>query len=137
MSACILWKGRTKKGYGIIVDKQRQYAAHRLAYVLANNLSLQDIAGLVIRHTCDNPLCVNPEHLIPGTHQDNMDDMRVRGRSTAGSKNPGAILTDEQVSTIRETTIKGDPVNGVRAKALEYDVAKSTISNIINRKRWK
>lgn len=59
--------------------------AHRASYRLFIG-SIPD--GLMIRHRCDNPSCVNPKHLEPGTHQDNMDDMALRspGRAASGIK---------------------------------------------------
>lgn len=54
---------------------------HRAEYCLANGLTLEDIAGLVVMHTCDNPRCSNPEHLVLGTQRDNMLDMRNKGRA--------------------------------------------------------
>ncbi|CAD5239093.1 putative homing endonuclease [Klebsiella phage vB_KpP-Screen] len=54
---------------------------HRAEYCLANGLTLEDIAGLVVMHTCDNPRCINPEHLVLGTQRDNMLDMRNKGRA--------------------------------------------------------
>ena len=50
---------------------------HRIVYALITG---EDITGLVVRHICDNPLCVNPDHLLAGTHIDNMCDRRERGR---------------------------------------------------------
>ena len=51
---------------------------HRLVYELVHN---KDITGLVVRHTCDNPKCINPEHLLEGTASDNAKDRDERGRT--------------------------------------------------------
>lgn len=59
---------------------------HRATYCLANGLELKDIAGLVVMHTCDNPRCINPEHLVLGTQKDNMLDMRNKGRAVGNVK---------------------------------------------------
>ncbi|UVX31200.1 HNH endonuclease [Klebsiella phage VLCpiA1b] len=59
---------------------------HRAEYCLANGLTLEDIAGLVVMHTCDNPRCINPEHLVLGTQRDNMLDMRNKGRAVGNVK---------------------------------------------------
>lgn len=62
-------------------------------------------AGLFVLHHCDNPCCINPEHLYTGTHADNTRDMVVRGRapgnSMPGVRNPATKLTEAQVSQIR------------------------------------
>lgn len=59
---------------------------HRAEYCLANGLTLEDIAGLVVMHTCDNPRRINPEHLVLGTQRDNMLDMRSKGRAVENVK---------------------------------------------------
>lgn len=73
-NGCWVWTGaRRGKGYGDIVgDAGRRIAAHQLSYKWAHG-SIPD--GLFVLHKCDNKLCVNPDHLFVGTHQDNMDDM--------------------------------------------------------------
>jgi len=60
--------------------------------------------GHLIRHKCDNPLCINPEHLETGTHEDNMRDKVERNRcaSLKGSDNPSAKLTEDKVLEIRK-----------------------------------
>jgi len=58
---------------------QKTYRAHRLAYELTYDTSLGDKFAC---HTCDNPLCVRPDHIFPGTPKDNFDDAFSKGRST-------------------------------------------------------
>jgi hypothetical protein len=66
-------------GYGTLYAEGRHQGAHRLAWELANGRAIP--AGLFICHRCDNPLCVNPDHLFLGTHTDNMRDMIAKGRA--------------------------------------------------------
>lgn len=78
---CWEWSGsRNADGYGIFTATRLGLAnarAHRLLYELAVGPIPE---GLLLRHSCDNPPCVNPDHLIPGTQDDNMKDMVERGR---------------------------------------------------------
>ena len=83
---CKEWQGyRDKDGYGRVRVAGKRVMAHRAAYAQARGLPLDAIAGRVIRHKCDNPSCVNPEHLEEGTHQDNMDDKVARHPEFGGA----------------------------------------------------
>lgn len=77
-SVCLEWTGgKAGPGYGYIhIGNGIQRYVHRISYQLAYG-DIPD--GLVIRHKCDNPLCVNPEHLETGTHKENMRDSVERG----------------------------------------------------------
>lgn len=86
---CILWSMATDRaGYGVATVGGKTEYAHRVAYCRANNVPLESIKGRVIRHSCDNPTCVNPVHLSEGTHADNVADKVSRNRqhSTAGTE---------------------------------------------------
>ena len=79
---CWQWAGATQKGYGRFYAGNRMVLAHRFSYELAKG-PIPD--HLQINHECDNPWCVNPDHLYAGTQQHNMDDRdrRERRRSKA------------------------------------------------------
>ena len=80
-TGCRVWNGRINKpgGYGRIGYRYRQWRAHRLIY----HLLVGDVpAGMELMHSCDNPLCINPNHLRPGTHSENISDAYRRGRKT-------------------------------------------------------
>lgn len=86
---CWLWHGslNTARGYGIMfLRTNASVAAHRYSYFLKSDDLPSD---QLIRHRCDNPRCVNPNHLLPGTHRDNALDAKERGRNTKGRKFPG------------------------------------------------
>lgn len=75
---CWIWtKDKNGQGYGRIRKWNGETRAHRVAYLLANG---EFDRSLVMCHKCDNPSCVNPNHLFPGTLQDNFEDMRAKGR---------------------------------------------------------
>jgi hypothetical protein len=92
--------------------------------------------GLLVCHTCDNPPCVNPNHLFLGTNDDNMKDMAKKGRSSdnRGSKNPKAKLTEQDAIQIRKLHKQG--MTGAEL-GRNFGVVKETIYDIINGKRWK
>lgn len=137
MTECILWsKSKDRDGYGQIVSNGKHLKAHRLAYAQANNLSYDDLKGQIVRHKCDTPSCINPEHLELGSHQDNMDDRRKRGRTARGVKHGRAVLTDEDVANIRKEYVKRSSTHGCPALALKYNVHLSTIHKIVNHLRW-
>ena len=78
-SGCHIWRGsRTAGGYGRISFNGREMYAHRLAAAEAFGMFDQ---RLVVLHECDNPPCVNPEHLRLGTQADNIRDMAAKGRT--------------------------------------------------------
>ena len=82
-AGCWNWTaGTSHNDYGLfsLSRLQGMVRAHRLSFVWASGQTLQDIQGKVVRHTCDNTRCVNPDHLKVGTHQQNSDDMIQRGR---------------------------------------------------------
>lgn len=113
-------------GYG-----RHQALAHRFAYVQANGIRLEDIAGKVVRHRCDNPRCVNPKHLELGTHKDNTNDAVVRGRFVVGSRHVNAVLTEEQVRSIKASSSS----SSVLAK--QFGVGARTVRRIKSGEDWK
>jgi len=72
---------RRKHKYGQISINGKHVSAHRFSYELHRGNVIDD---LMVLHTCDNPICVNPEHLYLGNHQQNMNDMNQRGRGNKG-----------------------------------------------------
>lgn len=142
MTDCIEYKGSSDSfGYGRVWSptKKRHEKAHRISYCESKGIDLSEIAGLVVRHTCDNPPCINPNHLILGTHKDNSQDMVSRGRNKffKGEDHTLAKLTNKDVDSIRERYKPRCRTNGCRAMAREYGVCHKTIHEVIHNKRWR
>lgn len=77
--ACWPWTASLSgSGRPYIEFEGRKYLAYRLTYELVNGAAIAD--NVMARHTCDNEICCNPNHIIPGTHQENMNDMKQRER---------------------------------------------------------
>lgn len=91
-------------------------------------------AGMVIRHTCDNRLCINPEHLIAGTHADNVRDRVARGRSASGEHNGRSKLTASQAKAIYKHKDKGTSKTDL---ARIYGVDRQVIRKIHRGEIWK
>lgn len=99
---CWIWAGSTDRdGYGLatVKDPKRTRGAHRLAAARARNVDVDELAGQVVMHTCDNPPCVNPSHLRVGTQLENVRDMHAKRRVDRGRTTclKGHELTPENV----------------------------------------
>ncbi|UNY90626.1 MULTISPECIES: HNH endonuclease signature motif containing protein [Pseudomonas] len=129
--------GKMRTGYGRTQYKGRQILAHRLAYCMASGIEPEQIKGVVIRHKCDNPSCVNPDHLEPGTTQENMNDMTDRGRRVRGELVGNSKLTEEQINAIRDAYRPRSKDANQYALARQHGVTQSLISMILNGKRWE
>jgi hypothetical protein len=87
---CWIWIGSTSKGYGGFYchfnEKGKIYPAHRISYMLFKEI-VPDDKMVLHKNSCNNKLCVNPDHLYIGTHKDNMKDLHEMG-TLAGKNNP-------------------------------------------------
>ncbi len=150
---CWLWSGaRTANGYGQIGFEGHVLYAHRVAWEVTNG-PIPD--GLVIRHHCDTPACVRPEHLTPGTPAQNVRDAVWRGRMrrindlspgvpgqdkcpparhARGERVGSARLTAEAVREIRRLYATGEVNQDTLAE--RFNVHQTTISIVVLRKRW-
>jgi hypothetical protein len=128
-NGCLEWQGATNgSGYGTYKEIQGETATHRISY----KITYGDIPEkLCVCHKCDNPLCVDPEHLFIGTHQDNFVDMRNKGRQ----KTTGKKLNGEMVAKIIRLYYG---MHGLKSHHLakKFDVGLGTISKILTRKSW-
>lgn len=137
--ACLNYEGFTNRwGYGLQYYEGRTRLAHRVAYVNFHDVPLRSIDGELVRHTCDNPTCINPEHLLLGTQQDNMDDKMRRGRHKAckGTANGRARLEPSDVKYIREHYKRGSQEFGTVALGRKFGLHDCTIGRILRKELW-
>lgn len=150
---CWLWTGAISNGtYGKTNFAGKQYGAHQLAWILTNGEIPQ---GLFVCHKCDNPRCVNPDHLWLDTPKNNTHDMIRKARKSnvrpapqrgdnhwsrkhpewvrRGVKHHKAKLTEEQVKLVRSKVAQGQTMLSV---ARDFNVHVSLVSLIVKRKIW-
>lgn len=129
---CWVWKGNTyKKGYGTTKYKGRQYGTHILSWFLAHG----KMPEKHVLHYCDNPPCVNPEHLHEGTNAENVQEKIERNRQAKGEKIHTCKLNESQVKEIKillaTTNLKQKEVGDM------FGVHYVTIGQIKAGKTWK
>ncbi len=130
-NGCWEWTGpQDGKGYGRLNAGNKRHLAHRYSYELYLGPIEKDY---LVCHKCDNPLCVNPEHLFIGTHQDNMTDMVNKQRNTRGQDKHNAKLTSEDVIIIRKLLAAGAYQ---RVIAERFGVERKCISDIKTGRNW-
>lgn len=137
-TSCWLWTGSVgNSGYGVAEGRfvnQKKMSAHRLSY-LAHKGQLN--RNLEVCHTCDNRLCVNPDHLWLGSHKDNIHDAIKKDRTLVGKigvKHHNVILTEKQVLDIYKRAHSGEVQRRI---AEEYGVSYQTVSDIKLKYKWK
>ncbi len=134
-TGCILWTGCTnKRGYGVIGSGPPR---HKM--IVASRISYELFVGpipetLFVLHRCDNPPCINPVHLLVGTHADNLADMAAKGRSMRGELQHNAVLTSGDVREIRRRAAAGEYMKHL---ANEYHVNPQTVADAVHRKTWR
>lgn len=138
-TGCWLWNGEaSRKGYGKVMARGKKRLTHREAYEATHGEGSAE--GLVVRHRCDTPACVNPSHLEIGTIADNNRDMIERGRhryvAHKGEANGSAKLTEADVQAIRATYVPYSDAHNQYVLAAAFGVDRSTIGQIIRRKIW-
>lgn len=130
-SRCWDWQGaKDNRGYGRVTVKYFVWLTHRYAWLLVKG---EDANGLLL-HSCDNPSCVNPNHLRIGDMQDNVNDAIDRDRMPWGEKHYRANCTNDQVRAIRQRCGSGESRKTV---AQEMNLPYSTVSSVASGRGYK
>ncbi len=132
-NGCLAWKrGKFQFGHGAVKVDGKTKKAHRVAWEQAHGTPVPE--GLFLCHRCDNPSCVNVEHLFLGTLTDNNNDRDAKGRAAHqhGEAHGMCRLTDSEVDEIR----KLKTVLPIKRIAALYGISRGHASDLINgRKR--
>lgn len=132
-SGCWEWKGaKHRQGYGSIRARGKTMLAHRLSWEIWNG-EIQE--GMCVCHSCDNPVCVNPEHLFLGTQKENMKDCKSKKRMHRNiAKTRRCKLSYDNVLEIKKLFEKGLSRKELMSK---YQVSPTCIAKIVTGKSWK
>jgi hypothetical protein len=130
-NGCMEWNGAINKdgyaacsAYGLF----KSAALHREVFRLYSGETPK-----VVMHTCDNTKCINPTHLVAGTHQLNMQDRASKNRQAMGSKNGRAKLTEVQVRRIHKKRELGCSYAVLQAL---FGISRATVWRVLSGKNW-
>lgn len=131
-NGCWQWNGSVSNtGYGAASIGHRQFtSAHRAAWFFTYGRKPQG----ALLHSCDNRICVNPEHLREGSLRENIADMVAKSRQAKGEQCRSAKLTEGQVIALRMARKAGESAISL---ALKYGVLPSTVRRIVSGRTWK
>jgi len=139
ITGCHHWTGALRNGYGRLMigsrsdGTRKSISAHRFAYETFRGPIPE---GYEVCHKCDNPKCVNPNHLFVGTRQDNIDDResKRRNRVKVGEESANAKLTEVDVISAARLRSKGETYASI---AERFGVDRKTIMRAVKRQSWK
>jgi len=137
-TGCIEWTSSTRNGYGRLMigsrtdGTRKSVSAHVLAYMIYRG---EVPKGYEVCHKCDNPPCINPDHLFLGTRQDNIDDREKKGRNKippfSHERHPLVKLSWDKVREIRSMSLPR------KEMAIIFNISVRTLSDILNYRSWK
>lgn len=130
MTVCIdHGKAGNKAGYASCWFQGGYSMLHRKSYCVANGVTLASIHGVVVRHTCDNPRCINPEHLVTGDQIDNVRDTLRQANSRVTTR----VMTHAEIDQVRSeyTGAYGEQT----ALAKRYGISRVAMHQILRSKR--
>lgn len=137
-TGCWEWKlAKDEDGYGYCspIKELKINKAHRVSYLVHNNIDLNDVQGLHVCHTCDNPGCINPEHLFLGTAYENNQDRKRKGHYPEGHLHQNSKLSDKDVLQIRNLYSQGSVSKSELGR--KYGVSDRVIYLVVNYEAYK
>jgi hypothetical protein len=140
--ACWPWTGTLKDGYGQLKreDGQTNIYAHRASVEITRRIIVP--STLVVMHTCDNPRCVNPQHLRVATQRENVLDMHRKGRAASnvirGDRHGSTKISDHDVTAMKQLWSRRHQTAVTQQQlAQRYGITQAQVSRILNGKRRK
>jgi hypothetical protein len=136
-TGCMEWqRARTSAGYSQIWDGEKVQYAHRIVCKIVHG---EPAEKQEVMHSCDNPSCINPDHLTWGSRKDNMVDASQKGRligrnHVKGEAHPSSPLSELDIKVIRDLRDAGATLTRISEA---YGVSIAAIHNITTRKTWK
>ncbi len=125
-TGCWVWTGtKYADGYGLFRCLRQDMLAHRFSWWMHNGV-IPD--GLYVLHHCNNPSCVNPEHLFLGTAKDRARNMQHKGGNHSNAKLSKADV--DEIKKLLETGYTGASI------AQQFNISASVISKIKTGKHW-
>lgn len=135
LGRCWEWTAATNEhGYGVMRPAGKRSGPSVKAHRYSAELAGMDIDGRHVLHSCDNPPCINPAHLRPGTDAANMADAKDRDRIPLGSERANAKLNETQVADIKRRLVSGERHKDI---APTYGVHRGTVGAIARGETWR
>jgi hypothetical protein len=121
-------------GYGMFWHNSRTIGAHRFSAEYLGNLTIK---GQCVCHACDNPICVNPQHLFIGSNQQNTQDRHIKGRSVKGSKVGTSVYNETIIKSIKDAYKSRPHYRGIfKDLSEEFNVSYSVVWYACRNKSW-
>lgn len=134
LGPCWLWMARCRLGYGQVRVSGKLEGAHRFSFAIEN----KRWPTVNVLHRCDNPTCVNPQHLFEGTQEENVRDRERKGRGgqckRRGEHCGTAKLTSRDVIILRQSAKDGVPMSHI---ARQFGVTYDCVLSIVRGRTWR
>lgn len=137
-SGCWVWTAnKNNKGYGLFRPggSAPKCLAHRLSYEESHG---PIPVGKIILHSCDNPSCVNPDHLRAGSYKENVADMDRHGRRVSnprrGQDNPNSLVDEKTVLLIRRAYVSGISIGEMQK---QFSMSRGSIHEYVGGRSWQ